>query len=135
MALGVCGRSLPTILCQLCGPTSLAALRAITLHSSGNTTAWSSRAAALKLSLYFLPHFVRIRLNNSESESLVVPVEVEVSSAPGFYFPTDALDFGLLRSDQGPKELELQLLSSLQKPATVQVTFISAVCAGSGGAK
>ncbi|XP_055926563.1 transmembrane protein 131-like isoform X3 [Argiope bruennichi] len=56
--------------------------------------------------------FIRIRTNCTREDYLLLPVEVDVSSAPGIYSPTEILDFGVLRSDDQPKVLTLSLLNS-----------------------
>ncbi|XP_054721293.1 transmembrane protein 131-like [Uloborus diversus] len=59
--------------------------------------------------------FIRIRTNCSVQEYILLPVEVDVSSAAGIYSPTEVLDFGVLRSQDEPKVLSLSLLNSGQK--------------------
>ncbi|GIY37241.1 transmembrane protein 131 [Caerostris darwini] len=59
--------------------------------------------------------FIRIRLNCTGQDYILLPVEVDVSSAPGIYSPTEILDFGMLRSHDPPKTLSLLLLNSGQK--------------------
>ncbi|KAK2170432.1 hypothetical protein LSH36_3g30072 [Paralvinella palmiformis] len=64
--------------------------------------------------------FIRIRTNKEQDESiLVLPVEVEVSSAPGIYSPLEMLDFGILRTQDEPKTLRLSLLNSGPKPVYI----------------
>ncbi|GFX31596.1 transmembrane protein 131 [Trichonephila clavipes] len=59
--------------------------------------------------------FIRIITNCTGKDYLLIPVEVDVTSAPGIYSPTEILDFGVLRSDDPPKVLTLSLLNSGQK--------------------
>ncbi|GFS73636.1 transmembrane protein 131 [Nephila pilipes] len=59
--------------------------------------------------------FIRIITNCTGQDYLLLPVEVDVTSAPGIYSPTEILDFGVLRSDDPPKVLTLSLLNSGQK--------------------
>ncbi|KAK7889156.1 hypothetical protein WMY93_024716 [Mugilogobius chulae] len=56
--------------------------------------------------------FIRIKTNAAEDQFIILPVEVEVSSAPGIYSSTEMLDFGTLRSQDRPKLLNLHLLNS-----------------------
>jgi len=73
-----------------------------------------------------LIYFYRIRLNDSSlsSEYLLVPVEVQVSSAPGVYSPQDSLDFGLMVSSDKPKTISLLLINAQVTPVNVQVSFV-----------
>ncbi|XP_063057580.1 transmembrane protein 131 [Engraulis encrasicolus] len=64
--------------------------------------------------------FIRIKTNNShDDEFFILPVEVEVTSAPGIYSSTEMLDFGTLRSQDRPKQLNLHLLNSGNKDVTI----------------
>ncbi|MBN3299640.1 TM131 protein, partial [Amia calva] len=57
--------------------------------------------------------FIRIKTNaSSEDEFIILPVEVEVTTAPGIYSSIEMLDFGTLRSQDLPKQLNLHLLNS-----------------------
>ncbi|KAG8197319.1 hypothetical protein JTE90_013446 [Oedothorax gibbosus] len=64
--------------------------------------------------------FIRIRTNSSGQDYLLLPVEVDVSSAPGIYSPSEIIDFGVLRSHDEPKVVTLSLLNSGQKHVHVQ---------------
>ncbi|KAL1022070.1 hypothetical protein UPYG_G00021820 [Umbra pygmaea] len=67
--------------------------------------------------------FIRIKTNASnQNEFIILPVEVEVTSAPGIYSSIEMLDFGTLRSQDRPKLLNLHLLNSGGKD--VQITSI-----------
>ena len=63
----------------------------------------------------------RIVTTGSESDYLVVPVEVEVSSETGLYSPHDGLHFGLLTPHDPPATLPLMLLNSSPKHIHIQV--------------
>ncbi|KAG5276018.1 hypothetical protein AALO_G00127020 [Alosa alosa] len=64
--------------------------------------------------------FIRIKTNtSSDDEFFILPVEVEVTSAPGIYSSTEMLDFGTLRSQDRPKQLNLHLLNSGTKDVTI----------------
>ncbi|XP_030646920.1 transmembrane protein 131 [Chanos chanos] len=64
--------------------------------------------------------FIRIKTNASnEDEFIILPVEVEVTSAPGIYSSTEMLDFGTLRSQDQPKQLNLHLLNSGTKDVSI----------------
>ncbi|XP_012677251.2 transmembrane protein 131 [Clupea harengus] len=64
--------------------------------------------------------FIRIKTNSSsDDEFFILPVEVEVTSAPGIYSSTEMLDFGTLRSQDRPKRLNLHLLNSGTKDVTI----------------
>ncbi|KAF5894648.1 transmembrane protein, partial [Clarias magur] len=64
--------------------------------------------------------FIRIKTNASnEDEFIILPVEVEVTSAPGIYSSTEMLDFGTLRSQDRPKQLNLHLLNSGAKDVSI----------------
>ncbi|XP_056411884.1 transmembrane protein 131 isoform X2 [Hyla sarda] len=57
--------------------------------------------------------FIRIKTNASDSaEFIILPVEVEVTTAPGIYSSIEMLDFGTLRTQDVPKVLNLHLLNS-----------------------
>uniref|UniRef100_A0A6Q2XFU1 Transmembrane protein 131 n=1 Tax=Esox lucius TaxID=8010 RepID=A0A6Q2XFU1_ESOLU len=67
--------------------------------------------------------FIRIKTNASnQDEFIILPVEVEVTSAPGIYSSIEMLDFGTLRSQDRPKQLNLHLLNSGGKD--VQITSV-----------
>ncbi|XP_078684163.1 transmembrane protein 131-like isoform X1 [Branchiostoma floridae x Branchiostoma belcheri] len=65
--------------------------------------------------------FIRIKTLPNH-ESLILPVEVEVTSAPGIYSSTEMLDFGTLLSVDEPKTLQLHLLNPMARD--VQITNI-----------
>ncbi|KAJ8407276.1 hypothetical protein AAFF_G00278500 [Aldrovandia affinis] len=67
--------------------------------------------------------FIRIKTNGSNDEEyIILPVEVEVTPAPGIYSSIEMLDFGTLRSQDRPKQLNLHLLNSGTKD--VQITSV-----------
>uniref|UniRef100_A0A7N9AU27 Transmembrane protein 131 n=1 Tax=Mastacembelus armatus TaxID=205130 RepID=A0A7N9AU27_9TELE len=64
--------------------------------------------------------FIRIKTNApDEDQFIILPVEVEVTSAPGIYSSTEMLDFGTLRSQDRPKLLNLHLLNSGSKDVPI----------------
>ncbi|XP_068175870.1 transmembrane protein 131 isoform X2 [Antennarius striatus] len=64
--------------------------------------------------------FIRIKTNApNEDQFIILPVEVEVTSAPGIYSSTEMLDFGTLRSQDRPKQLNLHLLNSGSKDVPI----------------
>uniref|UniRef100_A0A665TWD4 Uncharacterized protein n=1 Tax=Echeneis naucrates TaxID=173247 RepID=A0A665TWD4_ECHNA len=64
--------------------------------------------------------FIRIKTNApNEDQFIILPVEVEVTSAPGIYSSTEMLDFGTLRSQDRPKVLNLHLLNSGTKDVPI----------------
>ncbi|XP_067841900.1 transmembrane protein 131 [Heptranchias perlo] len=64
--------------------------------------------------------FIRIKTNASDStEFLILPVEVEVTTAPGIYSSIEMLDFGTLRTQDLPKVLNLHLLNSGAKDVPI----------------
>ncbi|XP_034036534.1 transmembrane protein 131 isoform X2 [Thalassophryne amazonica] len=64
--------------------------------------------------------FIRIKTNApNEDQFIVLPVEVEVTSAPGIYSSIEMLDFGTLRSQDRPKQLNLHLLNSGAKDVPI----------------
>ncbi|XP_028259280.1 transmembrane protein 131 isoform X2 [Parambassis ranga] len=64
--------------------------------------------------------FIRIKTNApNEDQFIILPVEVEVTSAPGIYSSTEMLDFGTLRSQDRPKMLNLHLLNSGSKDVPI----------------
>ncbi|XP_068599286.1 transmembrane protein 131 [Brachionichthys hirsutus] len=64
--------------------------------------------------------FIRIKTNApNEDKFIILPVEVEVTSAPGIYSSTEMLDFGTLRSQDRPKLLNLHLLNSGSKDVPI----------------
>ena len=52
---------------------------------------------------------------------MVIPVEVEVTSSPGLFFPQDGLHFGVLTPNDPPVSLPLHLLNSAHKHIHIQV--------------
>ncbi|XP_051928946.1 transmembrane protein 131 isoform X1 [Hippocampus zosterae] len=69
--------------------------------------------------------FIRIKTNApNEDKFIILPVEVEVTSAPGIYSSTEMLHFGTLRSQDRPKQMALYLLNSGTKD--VPITSIRA---------
>ncbi|KAG8003502.1 hypothetical protein GBF38_018662 [Nibea albiflora] len=70
--------------------------------------------------------FIRIKTNApNEDQFIILPVEVEVTSAPGIYSSTEMLDFGTLRSQDRPKLLNLHLLNSGTKDVPITVGILS----------
>ncbi|KAL5012217.1 hypothetical protein ScPMuIL_010768 [Solemya velum] len=68
--------------------------------------------------------FIRIKTNQeTNNEMLILPIEVEVSSAPGLYSPTEVIDFGILRTLDSPKTVQLSLVNTGGK--TVHITSVS----------
>ncbi|XP_041440161.1 transmembrane protein 131 isoform X2 [Xenopus laevis] len=64
--------------------------------------------------------FIRIKTNASDStEFIILPLEVEVTTAPGIYSSTEMLDFGTLRTQDAPKVLNLHLLNSGMKDVPI----------------
>ncbi|XP_067416094.1 transmembrane protein 131 isoform X2 [Emydura macquarii macquarii] len=64
--------------------------------------------------------FIRIKTNASDNaEFIILPVEVEVTTAPGIYSSTEMLDFGTLRTQDMPKILNLHLLNSGTKDVPI----------------
>ncbi|XP_009944248.1 PREDICTED: transmembrane protein 131, partial [Leptosomus discolor] len=64
--------------------------------------------------------FIRIKTNASDNtEFIILPVEVEVTTAPGIYSSTEMLDFGTLRTQDLPKTLNLHLLNSGTKDVPI----------------
>ena len=61
-----------------------------------------------------------IRIKTNSTDEVILPVEVEVSSAPGIYAPVDMLDFGVMRTHDEPKTLSLQVLNSGSKQIQIQ---------------
>ncbi|XP_058042228.1 transmembrane protein 131 [Ahaetulla prasina] len=67
--------------------------------------------------------FIRIKTNASDTtEFIILPVEVEVTTAPGIYSSTEMLDFGTLRTQDLPKILNLHLLNSGTKDVPITVS-------------
>uniref|UniRef100_A0A8C4QPL0 Transmembrane protein 131 n=1 Tax=Eptatretus burgeri TaxID=7764 RepID=A0A8C4QPL0_EPTBU len=62
--------------------------------------------------------FIRIKTNDSD-DYLILPMEVEVTTAPGIYSSTEMLDFGTLRSQDPAKTLNLYLLNSGAKDVPI----------------
>ncbi|KAM8975283.1 transmembrane protein 131 [Pelodytes ibericus] len=64
--------------------------------------------------------FIRIKTNVSDNaEFIILPVEVEVTTAPGIYSSIEMLDFGTLRTQDIPKVLNLHLLNSGTKDVPI----------------
>lgn len=64
--------------------------------------------------------FIRIKTNMSENESVIVPIEVEVSSNPGIYSTVDMIDFGVLRSNDDSKSMKIEIMNSGTKHIQIQ---------------
>ncbi|XP_071538431.1 transmembrane protein 131 isoform X3 [Panulirus ornatus] len=64
--------------------------------------------------------YVRIVTSETDSDYLVVPVEVEVSGQPGLFCPHDGLHFGLRTPHDPPSSLPLHLLNSAHKHIHIQ---------------
>src|SRR2546426_834628 len=64
--------------------------------------------------------YIRIKTNHTGGDFVILPVEVEVSSMPGIYAPIDLLDFGVMRTNDEPKMLSLQILNSGTKQIQIQ---------------
>ncbi|KAI1283704.1 Transmembrane protein [Halotydeus destructor] len=66
--------------------------------------------------------YIRIKTNatGDSTNGLILPVEVEVSSAPGIYSPIDQLHFGILRTSDPAQEMSLRIINAGLKPVTVQ---------------
>ncbi|KAK4301005.1 hypothetical protein Pmani_026827 [Petrolisthes manimaculis] len=64
--------------------------------------------------------YVRIVTSETNSDYLVVPVEVEVSGQPGLFCPHDGLHFGLRTPHDPPTTLPLHLLNSAHKHIHIQ---------------
>ncbi|KAJ8247017.1 hypothetical protein GJAV_G00257820 [Gymnothorax javanicus] len=60
--------------------------------------------------------FIRIKTGTT---NIILPVEVEVTHAPGIYSSLEMLDFGTLRSQDQPKHLNLLLLNSGTKDVQI----------------
>ncbi|XP_071088410.1 transmembrane protein 131-like isoform X1 [Haliotis cracherodii] len=70
--------------------------------------------------------FIRIKTNQeSDSEMLILPVEVEVSSEPGIYSPIEMIDFGILRTLDKPKVVKLNLINTGAKPIHISSVNVS----------
>uniref|UniRef100_A0A6Q2WTT3 Transmembrane protein 131 n=1 Tax=Esox lucius TaxID=8010 RepID=A0A6Q2WTT3_ESOLU len=70
--------------------------------------------------------FIRIKTNAPDQDQFIIlPVEVEVTSAPGIYSSTEMLDFGTLRSQDRPKQLNLHLLNSGSKDVPITVCLLA----------
>uniref|UniRef100_A0A8C4QRV2 Transmembrane protein 131 n=1 Tax=Eptatretus burgeri TaxID=7764 RepID=A0A8C4QRV2_EPTBU len=65
--------------------------------------------------------FIRIKTNDSD-DYLILPMEVEVTTAPGIYSSTEMLDFGTLRSQDPAKTLNLYLLNSGAKDVPITLS-------------
>ncbi|XP_064610189.1 transmembrane protein 131-like isoform X2 [Liolophura sinensis] len=70
--------------------------------------------------------FIRIKTNKErDSELLILPVEVEVTAAPGIYSPLEMLDFGILRTLDEPKTVKLNLGNSGNKAIHITSVLLS----------
>ncbi|XP_029658546.1 transmembrane protein 131 isoform X2 [Octopus sinensis] len=68
--------------------------------------------------------FIRIKTNHEHIRGvLILPVEVEVTSAPGIYSPVEMIDFGILRTLDEPQTVQLNLVNTGLRP--VHVTGVS----------
>ncbi|GAB1597873.1 transmembrane protein 131-like isoform X1 [Argonauta hians] len=68
--------------------------------------------------------FIRIKTNHEHIQGvLILPVEVEVTSAPGIYSPVEMIDFGILRTLDEPQTVHLNLVNTGSRP--VHVTGVS----------
>ena len=72
------------------------------------------------INVIYCIRFVTKSKKQNEKE-LTLPVEMEVSSAPGLYFPGDMLYFGYITPGESPITLPLFLLNSAPKHIHIQV--------------
>lgn len=70
---------------------------------------------------------VYLRIGTNVSDHLILPVEMEISSAPGIYSATDSIDFGLIfpGSAQTEPTATISLINSA-KDKMIYVTSIEA---------
>ena len=64
--------------------------------------------------------YIRIKTNTTGAEFLYLPLEVEVTSAPGIYCPQEMIDFGLVPSTSDPRSVKLFVLNSGSKTISIQ---------------
>lgn len=68
--------------------------------------------------------FYRIKLNNTD-ETLVVPLEVQVTVNGGLYNSQGSIDFGVGGSMDPPKEFKLYLRNPFKKPTKIHAIYSS----------
>ncbi|XP_052077045.1 transmembrane protein 131-like isoform X3 [Mytilus californianus] len=70
--------------------------------------------------------FIRIKTNQEQkSHLLILPVEVEVSSSPGIYSPSEMIDFGIMRTLDDPATVQLKLMNTGSKPMHIVSVSVS----------
>ena len=52
----------------------------------------------------------------------MVPLEVEVTGAPGIYSPQHILDFGVLHTQSEPKSIPVFIINNSMKPIEITVS-------------
>ncbi|XP_041357021.1 transmembrane protein 131-like isoform X2 [Gigantopelta aegis] len=68
--------------------------------------------------------FIRIKTDKEKNtETLILPVEIEVTSEPGIYSPIELIDFGILRTLDAPKTVKLNLINT--GSSAIHITSIS----------
>ena len=68
--------------------------------------------------------YIRIVPKTPHNDYVVIPIEVEVSSEQGLFFPGASLHFGLLTPQDSPVTLPLHLLNSAPKQIFIQVRIV-----------
>ena len=64
--------------------------------------------------------FIRIKTNFSVYQSVILPIEVEVSSTPGIYSTVDMIDFGVMRTNDDSKSIAIEIMNSGTKHIQIQ---------------
>lgn len=68
--------------------------------------------------------FIRIKTNQKQdTQLLVLPIEVEVTSSPGIYAAQELIDFGILRTLDEPKVVAVNLINTGN--TAVQITSVT----------
>ncbi|EJW77601.1 hypothetical protein WUBG_11489, partial [Wuchereria bancrofti] len=57
-------------------------------------------------------------------DTLIIPIEVEITKKRGLYATVDLLDFGLIRSGDKSSELMLEIVSTLEKGVEIESLYL-----------
>ncbi|XP_060594153.1 transmembrane protein 131-like [Ruditapes philippinarum] len=70
--------------------------------------------------------FIRIKTDKHDLQhTVVLPMEVEVTSSPGVYVATELIDFGIVRTFDEPKTVPINLINTGDTPVQISSVTLS----------
>ncbi|XP_053399004.1 transmembrane protein 131-like isoform X2 [Mercenaria mercenaria] len=70
--------------------------------------------------------FIRIKTDKQDLQhTVVLPMEVEVTSSPGVYVATELIDFGIVRTFDEPKTVPINLINTGDTPVQISSVTVS----------